>query len=521
MHTSCLPFEATHSFSSIFLDYIAENPALRPFYQLAPKLEHFKQAIDNKPFTKEKRETLVKALEKQYANIPNPPSEQIKSLLEPNTFTVTTGHQLCLYTGPIYFIYKILTAIRLAEELKKQYPAYHFVPVYWLASEDHDFEEVNHFHLFGQKITWESSQKGAVGKFQTTELEAVFAQMQERLPEWESLYQNSKNLSEATIKLVHHLLGQYGVVCLDADEPTLKRALLPVMEQDIFEQKSYTLVNQTNELLAQVGYKTQVNPREINFFYLREGFRERIVANPNQPLAYQTVQGEYTFTADSLRQEMQAFPERFSPNVLLRPIYQEMILPNLAYVGGPGELAYWLQFKKLFEAYQVQMPILFPRNFGLIIAKTVGKKLTKLNLTAADIFQPENVLKERIIAQTTGEKLTLEQARQELENTFQNIHTQAEVWDKSLYGSIEAEKVKMMKGLENLEKRLQKAQEAKAETEIKQLASVKEKIFPQGNLQERHDNVLNFLLNNPNILNTIYQALQPFNYQLYIWQEEI
>ncbi|TAE16449.1 MAG: bacillithiol biosynthesis cysteine-adding enzyme BshC [Bacteroidetes bacterium] len=518
MQYSCLPFEATHAFSNIFLDYVAEKPALRDFYAFAPRIGHFAQMIANKKFEPSQRQTLVEALKQQYATVPNAPTAQIEALLQPNTFTVTTGHQLCLYTGPMYFVYKILTTIRLAEELKKNYPDYHFVPIFWLASEDHDFEEVNHFHLFGQKITWESTQKGAVGKFATAELANVFAQMQERLPNWEAIYLESNNLAEATIRLVHTLFGQYGIVSLDADSPALKQALRPVMERDIFEQASYLPVQQTNERLAQAGYKAQVNPREINFFYLREGFRERIVQTEK---GFQTVQGEYAFTANALKQEIAEHPERFSPNVMLRPLYQEMILPNLAYIGGPGELAYWLQFKQLFETYNVAMPVLFPRNFGLIIQKTVGKKIAKLNFSMQDLFLPEAEQKAKITAQTTGEPVSLEAQRHAIETTFQAIAQAGEVWDKTLIGSIDAEKHKTLKGIEQLEKRLRKAQEAKAETELKQLASIREKIFPQGNLQERHDNYLNFSLNNSSVLHTIYQTLEPFNNQLFVWQEEI
>ncbi len=521
MQSTCLPFEATHLFSPLFLDYITQKTALTPFYNHAPEITAFQEVIHQKTFGKSQRETLVSVLKAQYATVPNPPTAQIDALLRPNTFTVTTGHQLCLYTGPMYFVYKILTTVRLAEALKKQYPAYEFVPMYWLASEDHDFAEVNHFHLFGQKTTWESTQRGAVGKFKTNELADVLAQMQERMPAWEAIYAEATDLAEATRKLVHHLLGEYGIVCLDADDATLKQSLRPVMEADIFQQKSYKPVAETNEKLQTLGYKTQVNPREINFFYLREGFRERIVAGKSPDLAYQTAQGEYSFTAESMRQEIAQYPERFSPNVLLRPLYQELILPNLAYVGGPGELAYWLQFKALFEIYEVQMPLLLPRNFGLIISKTIQKKMAKLGLSLPDIFEAENTLKEKIITQTMGDKITLGQARQEVENTFKDLALKAEQWDKSLTGSIEAEKQKTLKSLETIEKKLQKAQETKAETELKQLTAIKEKLFPAGEPQERHDNVINFLLNNSTLIDTIYQSLEPFNYQLYVWQEEI
>ena len=189
MKTQSIPFEKTGQFSKLFLDYLVQDKNLKSFYSYAPSIDSFEKAITDVASKKINRKLLVEVLEKQYheAGIKNEEiaTTQIKSLLNDNTFTVCTGHQLCLFTGPLYFIYKIISTINLSEELKKKYPQYNFVPVYWMASEDHDFEEISYVHLFDKKITWQQNQKGASGNISTStfqpvleELKSVFSEVE-------------------------------------------------------------------------------------------------------------------------------------------------------------------------------------------------------------------------------------------------------------------------------------------------------------------------------------------------------
>src|SRR5688572_5936123 len=395
MHVTTLPYRATNAFSDLVYDFLDQKPQLKPFLHRFPVIENFKDQIREKQsFPLAQRQTLVKVLQKQYQNLGKSAAVELNLALlqQEKTFTVTTGHQLNIFTGPLYFIYKIVTAIKTCQELKLAYPENEFVPVYWMASEDHDFAEINHFNLFGKRYDWETEQKGAVGRMALTGIEKVLEEMPEKYPVFEDAYRNSQTLSEATRKIVNELFGEFGLVILDADEPELKKALIPVIQNELAKNTAYQLVNRTNETLA-AYYKPQVLAREINLFYLDNGLRERIVQEGEM---YKVLNTNLVFTAEEIQKLVVESTEKFSPNVILRPLYQEMVLPNLAYVGGGAEVAYWLQLKLIFDEYNVPFPILILRNSAMYVNKATAARMHKLGLKAEDLFQDLNALKKRV-----------------------------------------------------------------------------------------------------------------------------
>src|SRR3989344_4404179 len=222
-----ISFEDTKQFSKLFLDYINGESMLRKFYSYSPEIDSFKQAIDDKRKESTNRILLVDVLKKQYSKYSDNStlSDNINLLLKKETFTVCTGHQLCLFTGPLYFIYKIISTINLAEALKKKYPENNFVPVYWMATEDNDFEEISSINLFGKKIKWNSDAKGAVGRLNPASLNVVIDELKQILGEsanakeliqlFKDTYLQHVTISEATRYMVHQLFSEYGLVILD------------------------------------------------------------------------------------------------------------------------------------------------------------------------------------------------------------------------------------------------------------------------------------------------------------------
>lgn len=519
MNFKSIDLHQTNSFSNIFLDYLSDEEKLRPFYHLRPQLSSFGALIPQKgkTFSDAHRQVLVQALKDQYHRIDPAPIAEIESLGQANTFTVTTGHQLNLFTGPLYFIYKIISTIKLAQELKEAYPDYDFVPVYWMATEDHDFEEINHFYLFNKKFQWETEQKGAVGRFHLEGLSTIFEQISDALPRFEAAYLNSDNLSEATIKLVNSLFQEDGLVIIDADRPALKALLSEVIWDDLSQSSARDKVLSASEALEQMGYKTQIFPREINLFYLDDQLRSRFIAKEN---GFGIQDQDVTFSKNQVQEMLAQYPERFSPNVVLRPLYQEIILPNLAYIGGPSELSYWLQLKGVFDHYQVVFPILMPRNFALYVNKSNCKKLNKLGLEAAELFESEANMKDKWIKSHAEQEIELKEEGKALNEVFVKLVNKAKIVDQSLEGFIKAEENKALKSLANIEKRLKKAEENKQQNEIKQLTSLKEKLFPEGKLQERHDNLLNFFINDPDFIKKLMAHLQPFSFKMNVFLDE-
>ena len=509
----------TGQFSALFLDYINQKESLQPYFNAFPSIENFGAVIKNRQFTREKRIVLHKVLTEQYGSLDKSGEvvSNIHALEYEKTFTVTTGHQLNIFTGPLYFIYKIVTTINLAKALKAQYPDYHFVPVYWMASEDHDFEEISYFNLFGKKYSWETDQKGAVGRFRPQSLSTVLGELPEPVELFEKAYLDSGTLANAVRFYVNELFGDQGLVVIDADHAELKAEFAPVMIDDLYHHTPNTLAEAASGQLEALGYSSQIYPREINQFYLNADIRERIVREEG---VFKVLNTELQFTEEGMKNLVASEPENFSPNVVLRPLYQETILPNIAYIGGPSELAYWLQLKGIFDQYQADFPLLVPRNFAMYLDGPNLRRLSKLSIGAADLFKPSAELKEMELKAASTNEIELDKELEHLKEVFKSIEEKSIAIDKSLKGFIGAMEAKVIKDMENIQKRLKKSEENNHETAMGHIDNLKAKLFPNGSLQERHDNFLNFYLNNPDFIKVIQATFDPLDFRFLLLSEE-
>lgn len=506
MPEDCISYHKTGYFSNLINDYLAQDEAIQFLYKRFPHKEEFvnqlKEKKDNYP--PENRVSLVQILKKQYQNIPTSATTNvnINTLKESNTFTITTGHQLNLFTGPLYFLYKIISTINLCSQLRKEHPEYQFVPIYWMATEDHDFEEINFFNFKNKKVVWDRKSGGAVGELSTDELDKVYKTFSEQLgtsPNSEKLkklfeeaYLNHTNLADATRYLANELFGEYGLVILDANEKELKQLFIPYIKDEIIKNTSSEFVEKTNREINAIpnkNYKLQVNPREINLFYLKKGLRERIIEKGGLYFVNNT---EIKFDKESMLSEIENHPERFSPNVLLRPLYQEVILPNLCYIGGGGELAYWLQLKGYFNELKITFPMLMLRNSALILSEKQKSKIQKLNVSIEDLFLPKHKLEDKVTRQISAIKIDFSLQRNHLQQQFKDLFDLAEQTDKSFKGAVAAQEKKQLNGLDSLEKRLLKAQKRKLSDHLERIVNQQDELFPNGSLQERTANFSEF-----------------------------
>lgn len=529
MDTDCtyINYKDTNSFSDLVCDYIDDTKTLMPFYQFTPDKKGIKQAIDARKNTAINRLALVAALKEQYAFVHSSDavSANIQSLLNQNTFTICTAHQPNLLTGYLYFFYKILHAIKMAEELNAEHPDLHFVPVYYMGSEDNDLEELGQFWFEGQQYIWDAAgQSGAVGRMNTEGLQLILQQLfkyfgppgqncTELIEALSEAYLKQKTIASATQYLVNSFFGQYGLVVLNPDEKQLKKIFAPIILDELLHQNAYPIVQKQSDLLAQ-NYKAQAFPRPINLFYLKDDIRSRI---EKQDGKWIVLNSQIEFSEQEIIDEVNSYPERFSPNVILRGLFQETILPNICFIGGGSELAYWLQLKPLFEQYKVFYPALFLRQSVHIISKNSRELLRQTGFGIQDIFDAESNLTKRFLLQKNGATWDLHSEMQAIESSFMPLANNATKIDASLERAAAATIVKIKTQIKNLERKMYRAEKNKEAIAIAKIKRLKSASHPQGILQERIENFSTYYLQfGWRIFDEIKGHIRPFDNQFMI-----
>tara|TARA_B110000046_G_scaffold66856_1_gene74790 strand:- start:8779 stop:10398 length:1620 start_codon:yes stop_codon:yes gene_type:complete len=504
MKTIQIPFQKTGFFSKTMHQYLEKNKNIQPFYNNFPDIIGFYNQIEEKQksYQLQTRLTLVEALKSQYKSVKATEKtiENIELLKEQNTFTITTGHQLNLFTGPLYFLYKIISTINLCEELTDKFPEQNFVPIYWMATEDHDFDEINYFNFAGKKVSWNRKDGGAVGRFSTDGLEDVFEVFSNHLGSsknakylkclFSDAYINHHNLADATRFIANSLFSDFGLVIIDGDDTKLKQLFNPFVKDELENNTSFTEVSKTI-LEFEKKYKIQVNPREINLFYLGDDFRERIIFEDN---LYKVNNTDITFSKAEILAEVDHNPKAFSPNVIMRPLYQEVILPNLCYIGGGGEMSYWLELKGYFEKVSIPFPILLLRNSVQVVSEKQSKKLEKLNISYEEMFLNQHALLSKKITENSEIKANFREKIQFLQNQFSELKEVAAKTDISFENAVNAQERKQVKGLENLEKRLLKAEKRRQKDLVDRITALQNEILPNQSLEERQRNFAEYYL---------------------------
>ncbi len=524
-----IPLSSIPQFSKRDLSYIREDADLREFYKYPVDIAQFENIILDKAKDQTDRQLLIQVLEEQYLSLSENQkvNHNIKSLSKDNCFTVVTAHQPTIFTGPLYYIYKILSTIKLAEELRKTYPTQQFVPVFVSGAEDHDFEEVQQTLIFGKPLTWENQEKGSVGKMSTKSLVSVLEQLETMIGDRteaskivaiiKKAYQGNSTYGIATVELVHELFKDFGLVVLDMSTANLKRAAIPLFKKELLSSPSINLVEETQQRLNEKGFKAQATARDINLFYLGGQYRERIVREGD---IFKVLNTTIEFSETEILAELQAHPERFSPNVIMRPLYQELILPNLAYIGGGGEIAYWLERKTQFEHFELNFPMLIRRCSALIVSKADQKKRNKLGLSISDLFTDPHQLVKQFLQKNTESNLNLAKEKEAVSELFQGILAKAKAIDVTLEGAVKAEESKQLKSLQQMEGRFMKAEKRNQELTVSQINKLKDKLFPSNSLQERKVNFLSFYGNvGESFFEEMKEILNPLEKMFVVFEE--
>jgi bacillithiol synthase len=494
-----IPYQATGFFNKLVVDYINQSEKLQPFYSFAPTIEGIKYAIAQRKKYATSRKTLAAVLKKQYAAVET--SEKVKlnidNLLLDNTFTITTAHQPNIFTGHLYFVYKILHAVKLAEQFKNELPENNFVPVYYMGSEDADLDELGHVFINGEKYEWQTKQTGAVGRMKVDDaliklIEGIAGQLLVHpfgaaiIDVMKACYTKGVTVEQATFKLVNQLFAAYGLLVVLPDDGNLKKLFIPVVEKELNEAFSHTQVAATVAVFPK-EYKVQASGRALNLFYLKDNRRDRIEVTGEKFKVHDTA---VAFTKEEIIQELHNYPERFSANVILRPVFQEMILPNIAFIGGGGEIAYWLELKKVFDAVHVPFPVLVLRNSFMVVEKEHSVKANKLGITFDDLFKSEQDLMNALVKRESTLQLSLQSEKQLIAGNYEKLKIAAAAADSTLAKHTAALQTKALQKIEVLEKKMLKAEKKKFEALQRQLNKLKTALFPNNNLQERVENIM-------------------------------
>jgi bacillithiol synthase len=511
---STLPYDKTGAFSRLVTDYLAASDTIRPFYEHPVSYEGLQQAIENRKKFGSPRGLLQHVLQDQYEafELSGKQAVHLTKLHHDNTFTIVTAHQPNIFTGHLYFIYKILHAIKLADELNKMWKQYHFVPVFYIGSEDADLEELGHIYAGGEKLEWNTDQSGAVGRMHTKGLDKLIERLEgqfgglqygkEMIALLKRCYLDSENIQTATFKLVNELFAEFGLLVLIPDDARLKHAFSPVIKKELLTQFSNKIVSTTISNL-QEHYKVQAAGRELNLFYLFEdGRRERIEKSGDR---FRVLFSDLSFSESEILAELDAHPERFSPNVILRGMYQESILPNIAFIGGGGELAYWLELKDLFHQSQVPYPVLVLRNSFLMVNDKADALIRKLTLSEEELFLPLMEQEDLLVSRLHGKQSDVDDTLSAMQALYAQLQKQAGNIDVTLAAHAEALLTKAQKGVAGMGKKMKRAERRKIQDESRQLEKLKEMLFPHHGLQERVENFMPYFAQyGPGLLQRLY-----------------
>jgi bacillithiol biosynthesis cysteine-adding enzyme BshC len=504
-------------FSELFVEYVTAYERVSKYYNGNFRdPSHLQQIIEQVAKSPRDRSTLVRVLaeENREFHCSIKTLANIDLLHEDTTFAVVTGQQVGLLGGPLYTLYKTITALKLTQRLNDSLPDFHFVPIFWLEGEDHDFEEVNNIKVVdhdnqAKKIEYLVNGKpldkniGAVGDVQLDEfIDEFFKQAEEALINTEfkgklfeaitHYYQRGTTFTKAFVGLINHFLENSGLIFLNPAHKELKRLMSPVFQREINEHPAVCqlVIDRSAEL--EQRFHAQIKAKALNLFLFdKEG---RYLIEPRDD-GFGLKGTRHHLTAEELKRIATDTPELISPNVVLRPICQDMLIPTAVYVGGPNEIAYFAQLRPVYEFFNLTMPIIYPRATATILEEKLESILDKFELDLTAFFGDLDTVLRTVSEQISDIKV---------EDMFQNVGTRVKESlnelkfginqiDPTLLGALETTRSKIESQLSVLKEKTIIAQKKKNEIALKQVEKVANNTLPFGELQERQINVIYFM----------------------------
>lgn len=502
---------------NLFLDYLYEFENVSEFYKYNfREKENYSEVFNSIIRSRSNKNfNLSEIVKHQYSTFPKASERtlnNINKLGETRTLTVVTGQQLGLFGGPLYTFYKIITTIKLANQLKERFEEFNFVPVFWLEGDDHDFNEIRWLKLinnqnelkeltYGEEIPEEEA-KQSVGNLKlTADINRMLNEIKNTLRETEftphllnklsEIYIEEKTIKQSFKEFIFWAFDEFGLIILDPQDLEIKKLLSPVFTREIENFREHTRKLVLTSAKLEEIYHAQVKIKPVNLFYSTDDGRYSI-----EPVedSFRLRRKRKQFSKEELIDAINTEPNRFSPNVLLRPICQDYLLPTACYVAGPSEIAYFAQVMPLYEYFEIEPPIIYPRASATIIEKSIHSNMDKFNLELKDIFIKAEKLKDQIVATVSENNIdvTFEEALKQINLTFDDLKTQLFSIDKTISDSSERYREKMISSINELKNKAVQAQMKKHEVSLKQIDKISDALYPNENLQERELNYIYF-----------------------------
>ncbi len=513
MEAACLRHTEIPHTSKLFSDFQYHFDRVSRFYSYHPgDPAAYVAAAKELAYPADRRAELVTMLRARNGN-----SASLDLLARPETVAVVTGQQVGLFSGPAYTIHKALTAVRLAEQLNAQgIPA---VPIFWLATEDHDFAEVNHSYIFGPdhrpvalKVDSQNGTERPVGTIpvvappldQLRETLAAFPFGADVAGMVAESYQPGATLGAAFQALLERLLAKRGLLFIDPLDHGVRRMAAPLLREALRDgPKLQAMLLERNRELEAAGYHAQVHVEaKTSLVFLLEG--ERRITLRRQNGDYASKDRHYS-TAELMDQA-----EHLSPNALLRPVVQDYILPTLAYVGGPAELAYMAQSQTLYQDLLHRMPVMLARSGFTLLDSRAQKLMSRYDLGLPCFFHGEECLREKIARKLVPQSILSEftEIQKATASSLDRLRGDLTAFDPTLASAMDKSRAKILYQLSKIERKAARESLRRDERATEESRFLSGLIYPEKHLQERFYSILPFLAKHGlGLLDTLYESV--------------